>query len=109
MHEATGDRSAAGREDLGGAMSSADFGTTAESVSPATLVSGFVAAPLSACLTIDQKYAEEQGFLGAPTAAEAAAPNGGRFRTYANGAIYWSPSTCAHVIFDPIESKWNQH
>jgi hypothetical protein len=89
-------------------MSHADFGTTGEFVSPATLVSGFVAIPVTICFTIELKYIEAQSFLGAPTAAEADAPNGGRFRTYANGAIYWTPSTCAHVIFDPIKSKWDQ-
>lgn len=59
---------------------------------------------------IDDEYASlggAAGFLGPPIAPEAdCADRVGRFRLYANGAIYWSPSTKAHEVHGDILKLW---
>jgi hypothetical protein len=81
------------------------------------------------CYSIEQKYqnyAYENGLLGDDTSKvdQVAADRVGRFRTYArgnepiitpvsdtrnqpNGAIYWTPSTCAHEVHGAIYHKWS--
>ena len=47
------------------------------------------------------------GALGLPTSGETATPDGrGRFSTFQDGAIYWSPSTGAHAVRGAIRSLW---
>lgn len=49
----------------------------------------------------------ERGVLGFPTSDEIVAPDGvGRFTTFQNGAIYWSPATGAHPVYGPIHLFW---
>jgi hypothetical protein len=48
------------------------------------------------------------GPLGPAISDEAAAAGGGRFNTFKNGFIYWSPRTGAHAIYGAIGEKWNQ-
>lgn len=49
----------------------------------------------------------ETGTLGFPTSDETRTPDGvGRFNTFQNGSIYWSPDTGAHAVFGPIEWFW---
>src|SRR5690242_12383267 len=59
---------------------------------------------------IDEKFAQlggAQGFLGAASDFEQGAPDGiGRFRHFANGSIYWAPSTGAHEVHGAIRDKW---
>lgn len=56
-----------------------------------------------------QKYNATGGAnspLGAPTASEEPAPNGGRFSTFDGGAIYWTPRTGAHIVWGGIRDAW---
>jgi uncharacterized protein with LGFP repeats len=50
-----------------------------------------------------------QKILGAPTSDEMNVPGvpGARMNTFQGGAIYWSPSTGAHVVYGAIYSKYN--
>jgi hypothetical protein len=60
---------------------------------------------------VEKKYGElggESGFLGAPKGEEGAAANGGRFREYAGGVIYWSPDTDAHEVHGAILALWSE-
>lgn len=57
---------------------------------------------------IDAKYAllgGGAGFLGSPVAPEADAV-GGRYRSYAGGAIYWSPASGAYEVHGGILGRW---
>jgi uncharacterized protein with LGFP repeats/methionine-rich copper-binding protein CopC len=59
---------------------------------------------------IDQKYAELRAAgldLGAPQGAERDVP-GGRARSFANGDIYWSAGSGAHVVLGAILSLYRQ-
>jgi hypothetical protein len=59
---------------------------------------------------IDEKFAQlggAQSFLGAPSGLEQGAPDGiGRFRHFANGSLYWAPSTGAYEVHGAIRDKW---
>lgn len=59
---------------------------------------------------IDDKLVElrERGLdLGGPTSEEASTPDGvGRYRHFARGSIYWSPSTGAHEVHGAIRDRW---
>lgn len=49
----------------------------------------------------------ETGRLGYPTSDELATPDGvGRYNTFEDGSIYWSPTSGAHAIWEPILSEW---
>ena len=50
-----------------------------------------------------------QGLLGVPTSDEMNVPGvpGARMNTFQGGAIYWSPSTGAHVVYGGIGAKYN--
>ncbi len=50
-----------------------------------------------------------QTLLGAPTSDEMDVPGvpGARMNTFQGGAIYWSPSTGAHVVYGAILAKYN--
>ena len=49
------------------------------------------------------------GALGLPTSGENATPDGrGRFSTFQNGAIYWSPTTGAHAVRGAIRALWQE-
>ncbi|HEX4017353.1 MAG TPA: fibronectin type III domain-containing protein [Frankiaceae bacterium] len=54
------------------------------------------------------KYAQLGGLsvLGAPSAAEAFLPGGGRSLAYAGGTIYWAATTGAHVVRGNILVKY---
>ena len=57
---------------------------------------------------IDAKYVSlggPSGYLGAQTAAEAAASTG-RFRPYSGGAIYWSPASNAFAVKGRVLERW---
>ena len=60
---------------------------------------------------IDVKYAQlggGAGFLGAPTTAEATAPDGvGRYRHFQGGSIYWTAATGAHEVHGLIRAEWS--
>lgn len=74
------------------------------------------------CYNIAQKYQNYtgvDGLLGASTTGELVAPDGvGHYQHYqaasaslipydtAGGSIYWTPTTCAHVVQGPIHMKW---
>ena len=46
-------------------------------------------------------------WLGYPTSEEFVTPDGkGRFVTFENGYIYWSPETGAHAVTKPYFEKW---
>src|SRR5271166_6375320 len=47
--------------------------------------------------------------LGAPTSGEINVPGvpGALMETFQGGAIYWSPSTSAHVVYGAIDGKYN--
>lgn len=60
---------------------------------------------------IESKYqmlGGQAGFLGAPTAEEKKIGSG-RFRTYQNGAIFWSEKTGAHEVHGAILECYNKH
>ncbi|MFQ5823938.1 MAG: hypothetical protein ACE5JB_07780 [bacterium] len=62
-------------------------------------------------LSIDEKYAQlggPTGFLGSPKNGEQPAANGGKFRHYQGGSIYWHPSTGAYELHGAILAKWNE-
>jgi uncharacterized protein with LGFP repeats len=45
--------------------------------------------------------------LGGPTTDEGIAPDGvGRYNQFANAAIYWTPTTGAHVVMGAIRGYW---
>lgn len=46
------------------------------------------------------------GILGSPTGPEVDAPNGGRFRPFQNGGIYWTSTTGAHELHGLIYAKY---
>jgi uncharacterized protein with LGFP repeats len=50
-----------------------------------------------------------QGILGLPTSDEMNVPgvSGARMNTFQGGAIYWSPTTGAHVVYGAIGAKYN--
>src|SRR5262249_47894068 len=49
----------------------------------------------------------EAGVLGFPVSDEASTPNGkGKFNSFQNGSIHWSPTTGAHETHGPISDKW---
>ncbi|UVE94301.1 alpha/beta hydrolase-fold protein [Dietzia sp. B32] len=49
------------------------------------------------------------GVLGLPTSGETATPDGrGRFSTFQNGVIYWSPTTGAHAVRGGIRAMWQE-
>ena len=50
-----------------------------------------------------------QRLLGLPTSGEMNVPGvpGARMETFQGGAIYWSPSTGAHVVYGGIGAKYN--
>lgn len=49
------------------------------------------------------------GSLGLPTSGETVTPDGrGRFSTFQNGVIYWSPSTGAHAVRGGIRALWQE-
>ena len=49
------------------------------------------------------------GVLGLPTSGETTTPDGrGRFSTFQNGVIYWSPSTGAHAVRGGIRAMWQE-
>ena len=62
------------------------------------------------CMAITQKWLSlggANGFVGQPVDDEKVAPDGwGHFRYFQHAAIYWSPLTCAHVVYGEIFSKW---
>lgn len=48
-----------------------------------------------------------QGKLGFPTSDEMTTPDGiGRYNTFQNGSIYWSPSTGAHWLTTEMVDRW---
>jgi len=59
---------------------------------------------------IDQKYNALEGSeiaLGKPVGEEQTLPDGrGRYRSYQNGAIYYTPQTGAHAVHGPIGDRW---
>jgi hypothetical protein len=58
---------------------------------------------------ISDKYASlggQSSFLGKPTGPEGNTPDGGTFRHYQHGSIYWSASTAAHEVHGLIHEKW---
>lgn len=55
---------------------------------------------------IDDKYANLVPLLGRPTAPESGGTDGGRFRQYERGVIYWHPQTGAHEVHGDILEKW---
>jgi hypothetical protein len=76
------------------------------------LVYGLRSTPATTpCYNIAQKYqnySNADGLLGASTSAESTAPDGvGRFEHFANGSIYWTPTTCAHEVMGSIHAKWS--
>ena len=80
------------------------------------MVYGLKSAPTPPrCSTVAAKYAEYGGpdsMLGGPNGAEAANPDGiGRRQLLRFGnvgaSIYWTPSTCAHVVRGPIDDRWH--
>lgn len=72
------------------------------------------------CPDVGTKYADhgaEESYLGAPQGPETALPDHvGRMRRYqyhhpienrqVDTSIYWTPATCAHVVRDHIDDKW---
>ncbi|MBB1009144.1 esterase, partial [Dietzia sp. SLG510A3-3B2-2] len=47
------------------------------------------------------------GVLGLPTSGETTTPDGrGRFSTFQNGVIYWSPTTGSHAVRGGIRAMW---
>ena len=49
------------------------------------------------------------GDLGLPTSSEEKTPDGvGRYTTFENGAIYWSPKTGAHAVSGDIRKLWSE-
>lgn len=49
------------------------------------------------------------GALGLPTSGETTTPDGrGRFSTFENGVIYWSPTTGAHAVRGGIRAMWHE-
>lgn len=51
----------------------------------------------------------EKSALGFPTSDEKITPDGkGRYNTFQNGSIYWSPTTGAHPVNGPILDQWSQ-
>jgi len=46
------------------------------------------------------------GVLGKPRGVIADSANGGKFAWYFQGAIYWHPTTGAHVVMGQIAAKW---
>jgi hypothetical protein len=76
------------------------------------LTSGGAAVRVSPGATpVGVKYAELGGpaTLGAPTRTEyCGLPNGGCFRTYENGSIYWSGATGARTVAaGSVRSRWS--
>lgn len=62
-------------------------------------------------LSIDEKYEKlggKNGFLGAPLSPEQPGFNGGKFREYTGGIIYWHPSIGAFEVHGDILSKYKQ-
>jgi len=61
---------------------------------------------------IDDRYqvlGSMSGFLGLPTSDELPAPTPpGRFRHFANGSLYWSPTSGAHMVHGPIAARWGE-
>lgn len=60
---------------------------------------------------ISKKHAAlggDSGVLGAAKSAEQPAAHGGRFREYAGGVIYWSPTTGACEVHGAILGLWTQ-
>lgn len=55
---------------------------------------------------IDDKYATAAPLLGAPVSFEEDSADGGRFRNYELGAIYWHPQTGAHEVHGAIFEKY---
>jgi hypothetical protein len=59
---------------------------------------------------IDAKYlmlGGPRGYLGPPASAEQDSPNGGRFRDFGGGSIYWSPQVnAAYEVTGPIRAKY---
>lgn len=49
------------------------------------------------------------GPLALPTASEQSGPGDGHYNTFDGGAIYWSPTTGAHVLWGGIGNTWQQH
>src|SRR5262245_40127032 len=64
----------------------------------------------SASMAIATKYANlggSSGFLGGATSAVVNTADGGAYRTYQYGAIFWSPATAAHEVHGLILAKYN--
>ncbi|WP_018024976.1 alpha/beta hydrolase-fold protein [Corynebacterium ulceribovis] len=61
---------------------------------------------------IGARYAEAGGpgsALGFPTSGERVTPDRkGRYNTFQNGAIYWTPQTGAHIVFNDVFKVWGE-
>lgn len=55
-----------------------------------------------------QELGGDAGFLGAPTGPESDAANGGRFREFAGGVVYWGPDTGAFEVHGAILGLWTE-
>ncbi|GBE65961.1 hypothetical protein MFM001_24230 [Mycobacterium sp. MFM001] len=59
-----------------------------------------------------QKYNSVGGpnsALARPTASERPGPGDGQYSTFDGGAIYWSPTTGAHILWGGIGNTWLQN
>jgi len=58
---------------------------------------------------IDRKYLAlggPNGFLGSPAGPETGIPDGGSYRDFQGGSIYWSPETGAYEVHGEIRDRW---
>lgn len=73
------------------------------------LVSGEVAKAKAEAISlpsIDDKYNEYSGILGAPITGEKAGEKGGKYKEYEKGSIYWHPNHGACAIYGDILNKY---
>jgi hypothetical protein len=78
--------------------------------SPATgahVVYGLIGVKYQASASMTDAFGRSvKGLLGLPTSDELPAANGGRVSFFQGGAIYWSNSTGAHVVYGAIGGKY---
>jgi hypothetical protein len=63
----------------------------------------------ASCYSVSEVYinlAAENGLLGSAIGSEQSVPGGtGRFQNFANGSIYWSPSTCGFEVTNAVGAE----